>query len=75
MLNNFSTLFAVLAGLNSSTIGRLKNTWAVLNPKYRVLMDRLRGVIEHTKNHANYRSRLREVTEPCLPFLGLILSE
>ncbi|GMK54214.1 hypothetical protein CspeluHIS016_0108000 [Cutaneotrichosporon spelunceum] len=74
-LNNFSTLFAVLAGLNSSTIGRLKNTWAVLNPKYRLLMDRLRGVIEHTKNHAAYRARLREVTEPCLPFLGLILSD
>ncbi|KLT39067.1 ras GEF [Cutaneotrichosporon oleaginosum] len=75
VLNNFSTLFAVLAGLNSSTIGRLKNTWAVLNPKYRLLMDRLRGVIEHTKNHAAYRARLREVTEPCLPFLGLILSD
>ncbi len=75
MLNNFSTLFAVLAGLNSTTIQRLKNTWAVLNPKYRLLMDRLREVIEHTKNHAAYRARLREVTEPCLPFLGLILSD
>ncbi|BEI96856.1 hypothetical protein CcaverHIS631_0204450 [Cutaneotrichosporon cavernicola] len=74
-LNNFSTLFAVLAGLNSSTIGRLKHTWAVLNPKYRMAMDRLRAVIEHTKNHAAYRARLREVTEPCLPFLGLILSD
>ncbi len=56
-------------------------------------MDRLRGVIEHTKvsnrlistpkfrtlikvqNHAAYRARLREVTGPCLPFLGLILTE
>jgi hypothetical protein len=28
-LNNFSTMFAVLAGLNSSTILRLKKTWAV----------------------------------------------
>lgn len=74
-LNNFSTLFAVLAGLNSSTIMRLKKTWDVLSVKYRVVMDRLRGVIEHTKNHAAYRARLREVTGPCLPFLGLILSE
>lgn len=74
-LNNFSTLFAVLAGLNSSTIMRLKKTWDVLSVKYRVLMERLQGVIEHTKNHAAYRARLREVTGPCLPFLGLILSD
>jgi hypothetical protein len=75
LLNNFSTLFAVLAGLNSSTIMRLKKTWDVLSVKYRLVMERLRGVIEHTKNHAAYRARLRDVTGPCLPFLGLILSE
>jgi hypothetical protein len=28
-LNNFSTLFSVLAGLNSSTIMRLSRTWNV----------------------------------------------
>ncbi|KAL1410412.1 Ras guanine nucleotide exchange factor bud5 [Vanrija albida] len=74
-LNNFSTLWAVMAGLNSSTILRLKKTWDVLSTKHRLNMDRLRGVIEHTKNHAAYRARLREVTGPCLPFLGLILSD
>lgn len=74
-LNNFSTLWAVMAGLNSSTILRLKKTWDVLSTKHRLNMDRLRGVIEHTKNHAAYRARLREVSGPCLPFLGLILSD
>ena len=29
MMNNFSTLFAVLAGLNSSIVLRLKKTWDV----------------------------------------------
>ncbi|ORY33701.1 ras guanine nucleotide exchange factor domain-containing protein [Naematelia encephala] len=74
-LNNFSTMFAVLAGLNTSIVLRLKKTWDALSPKYRLLMDRLRGVIEHTKNHAAYRARLREVHGPCLPFLGLILTD
>lgn len=109
-------MWAILAGLNSSTILRLKKTWDVsvsinrvecaialcsriarllqaLSAKYRLVMERLRGVIEHTKvshmvyswrnksvladeqNHAAYRARLREVNAPCLPFLGLILTE
>ncbi|KAL7424779.1 Ras guanine nucleotide exchange factor bud5 [Cryptotrichosporon argae] len=74
-LNNFSSLFAVVAGLNSSTILRLKKTWDALSSKYRVLMDRLRAIIDVTRNHATYRARMREVTGPCLPFLGLILSD
>ncbi|WWC86359.1 uncharacterized protein L201_001233 [Kwoniella dendrophila CBS 6074] len=72
---NFSTMFAVLAGLNSSTILRLKKTWDALPTKYKVTIERLRGVIEHTKNHAAYRARLREAPTPCLPFLGLILTD
>ncbi|WWD17766.1 hypothetical protein CI109_102207 [Kwoniella shandongensis] len=47
-------MFAILAGLNSSTIMRLSKTW---------------------DNHAAYRARLREAPTPCLPFLGLILTE
>jgi hypothetical protein len=75
MLQNFSSLFSVLAGLNSSTILRLKKTWDVLNQKYKVLLDRLNGVIEHTRNHLAYRGKLREAKGPVLPFLGLILTE
>ncbi|WWC58456.1 uncharacterized protein I303_100997 [Kwoniella dejecticola CBS 10117] len=75
MMYNFSTMFAVLAGLNSSTIMRLKKTWDALPTKYKVTIERLRGVIEHTKNHAAYRARLREAPTPCLPFLGLILTD
>jgi son of sevenless-like protein len=75
MLQNYSSLFAILAGLNSSTILRLKKTWEALNQKYRTLMDRLNGVIEHTRNHSVYRGMLRETRGPVLPFLGLILTE
>ncbi|KAJ9102361.1 hypothetical protein QFC21_002761 [Naganishia friedmannii] len=74
-LSNFSTLFAILAGLNSSTILRLKRTWDGLPAKYKQIMDTLRHIIEHTKNHSNYRNRLRSIEPPALPFLGLILTD
>lgn len=77
-LNNFSTMFAVLGGLNSATILRLKKTWDALNVKYRNVMEKLRAVIDHTKNHRAYREALRAATakdEPVLPFLGLILTD
>ncbi|KAK4687519.1 son of sevenless, partial [Tremellales sp. Uapishka_1] len=74
-MNNFSTLFAVLAGLNNSTILRLKKTWDALSTKYKLTMERLNEVIVHTKNHQNYRNRLRDVSGPCLPFMGLVLSD
>ncbi|EAL17455.1 hypothetical protein CNBM1480 [Cryptococcus deneoformans B-3501A] len=75
LINNFFTMFAVLGGLNSSTILRLKKTWDALSVKYKILIERLRGIIEHTKNHAAYRARLRQAPTPCLPFLGLILTD
>ncbi|KIR78781.1 guanyl nucleotide exchange factor Sql2 [Cryptococcus gattii EJB2] len=75
LINNFFTMFAVLGGLNSSTILRLKKTWDALSVKYKVLIERLRGIIEHTKNHAAYRARLKQAPTPCLPFLGLILTD
>lgn len=42
-------MFAVLAGLNSSFVQRLKKTWEVLPGKYRLIMDRLQTIIDHTK--------------------------
>jgi hypothetical protein len=37
-LNNFSTLFAVMAGLNSSIVHRLTRTWDVSSPHARGLI-------------------------------------
>jgi hypothetical protein len=78
LLNNFSSLFAILAGLNSSTIHRLRKTWDVLSAKHRTTLEKLDGVIEHSRNHAVYRAALRDAmlgSGGVLPYLGLILTE
>ncbi len=74
-LNNFHTLMAIQCALNSSTIARLKKTWDGLSTKYRTMMDQQRRTVEHTRNYAGYRARLRDTTPPAIPFLGLFLTD
>ncbi|PWN51548.1 ras GEF [Violaceomyces palustris] len=74
-LNNFHTLMAIQCALNSSTISRLKKTWDGLPSKYRGMMEHQRRAIEHTRNYAGYRARLRNTSPPALPFLGLFLTD
>ncbi|PWZ00756.1 ras GEF [Testicularia cyperi] len=74
-LNNFHTLMAIQCALNSSTIARLKKTWDGLSQKYRGMMDHQRRVVEHTRNYAGYRARLRGTSPPAVPFLGLFLTD
>ncbi|KAL1919842.1 uncharacterized protein VTP21DRAFT_1773 [Calcarisporiella thermophila] len=74
-LNNFSTLMAIVCSLNSSTISRLKLTWDRLPEKYRMALDGLRQTIDHSRNYAEYRNRLKTLVPPCLPYLGLFLTD
>lgn len=66
---------AIQCALNSSTIARLKRTWDGLPTKYRGMMESQRRAVEHTRNFAGYRNRLRETLPPALPFLGLFLTD
>lgn len=34
------------------------------------MMENLRKVVDHSRNHAEYRGRLRNSAPPAVPFLG-----
>jgi RasGEF domain len=81
-LNNFNTLMAIQSAFNSSTITRLKKTWEVmvtnrqlLSNKTRATFEGLKKATDHSRNYADYRQQLRKVALPCLPFLGLFLTD
>lgn len=74
-LRNYNTLIAILAALGSSTITRLKRTWEGLSTKYRQSLEIMRRATDHTRNYAEYRNALRNAAPPCLPFLGLYLTD
>jgi son of sevenless-like protein len=74
-LNNFNTLFSILAALNSAPIHRLARTWEQLSTKTLSLMDDLRKVTDPHKNFSAYREMLHASAPPCIPFLGRYLSD
>ncbi|KAF9483382.1 ras GEF [Pholiota conissans] len=74
-LNNFSTSRSILAALDSSVISRLRQTWAGLPQKYKVHVESLRRLADHSRNYHEYRSKLRNTAPPAVPFLGLYLTD
>ncbi|KAG8762081.1 hypothetical protein FRC11_011294 [Ceratobasidium sp. 423] len=74
-LNNFATLRSILAALDSSTISRLSKTWMGLSAKNKARLENLRKLTDHTRNHYEYRARLRSIRGQAVPFLGLYLTD
>ncbi|GAA5872340.1 hypothetical protein JCM1840_004132 [Sporobolomyces johnsonii] len=74
-LSNYNALFAVFTALNSSTIIRLRKTWDGLAPKYKAILEVLRRATDHSRNYAEYRGKIRQTVPPCLPFVGLFLTD
>ncbi|EUC63387.1 Ras guanine-nucleotide exchange-like protein [Rhizoctonia solani AG-3 Rhs1AP] len=74
-LSNFSTLRSILAALDSSTISRLSKTWMGLSAKNKTRLENLRKLTDHTRNHYEYRAKLRSVRGHAVPFLGLYLTD
>lgn len=73
-LNNFSTMAAIMAGLNSTPIIRLKRTRDSLSSKTIALMDDLDSTLDSGRNFTAYREVLKRVVPPAIPFLGVYLT-
>ncbi|TFK48671.1 ras GEF [Heliocybe sulcata] len=72
-LHNFSSMAAIISGLNASPIIRLKRTWEQVGQRF---MNQLQSChINTDKNYAAYRATLAKVTPPCVPFFGIYLTD
>jgi hypothetical protein len=74
-LNNYDALMAIICSLNSSTITRLRRTWDIISPKRRQMLRHLQGIVEPSQNNKVLRARLQNHVPPCLPFLGMFLTD
>ncbi|GAA5929320.1 uncharacterized protein JCM15063_004119 [Sporobolomyces koalae] len=74
-LNNFSTLIHIIAGLNSTPVHRLRRTWESVSQKSIVSLGVLNNIMRPDKNYKEYRDVLRKAAPPCVPFLGVYLTD
>jgi RasGEF domain/RasGEF N-terminal motif len=74
-LCNYSSLYNIFCALESTSVQRLNKTWPLLSAKHRETMDTLRHLTDVARNHAVYRAELRQRVPPCLPFMGLYLTD
>ncbi|KAF8976087.1 hypothetical protein BGZ46_008586, partial [Entomortierella lignicola] len=74
-LNNFSMLSATMAALSQSPIHRLKRTWEQVPTRTMTSFMDLQALMGVAKNWAEYREELHNVNPPCVPFVGMYLTD
>ncbi|KAJ2959661.1 hypothetical protein NQZ79_g4905 [Umbelopsis isabellina] len=74
-LQNYNTLMAIRSALDSTGISRLKRTWEIIATRHRNTLETLRAATDTSRNFAKYRQRLKGAIAPCLPFLGVYLTD
>lgn len=73
-LHNYSSMVAIVSGLNSPPIRRLKRSWEQVNSRHLSQLNNCEMTIDSGKNFNNYRSTLAKVAPPCVPFIGVFLT-
>lgn len=74
-LHNFNTLMSFIAGLNATPVHRLKRTWELVNARWIQAHETIKQVMDSGRNFSSYREKLHSVNPPCVPFLGLYLTD
>ena len=74
-LHNYDGLMAIICSLNSSTISRLRKTWDTVSPKRKETLRNLQEIVEPSQNNKVLRTRLHDHIPPCLPFVGMYLTD
>jgi son of sevenless len=74
-LNNFNSVVEIVSALGTTAVRRLTDTWDQLDPETKQTFQELKDLFETRKNWEHYRNRLASCTPPCIPYLGLYLTD
>lgn len=75
LLNNFNAVFEILSGMDLASVHRLKQTWSALDKHSRATYDDLKQLISLDYNFRNIRHQILFVEPPCLPYIGIFLTD
>ncbi|EGG23398.1 leucine-rich repeat-containing protein [Cavenderia fasciculata] len=76
-IGNFNGCMEILSGLQQTSVYRLSKTWEKLEskPLIKNVYDELLDVMVKSKNHKEYRAALHSCHPPCIPYLGVYLTD
>ena len=74
-IHNYNLVMSVLAGLNYSSVQRLKKSWKLVPAKYCSIFSGLEELMSSAKNYQSYRSALERADYPKLPYFGVFLRD
>ncbi|RMD42196.1 hypothetical protein DV735_g2970, partial [Chaetothyriales sp. CBS 134920] len=74
-LRNYDTVWAIVCSLDSTNIKRMLKTWDAVPQKHKAQFDELRKVCDISRNYSTLRQLLQNQVPPCLPFLGVYLTD
>jgi len=74
-LNNFNGVFSITAGLGLSSIYRLKKTWTGVSEEFIKTYDKFKALMSNKNSFETVRNRIKQVKPPCIPYIGLYLTD
>jgi len=74
-LHNYDALMAITCALTDTSIKRLRITWENVSIKRKDMLKSLQSIVEFNQNYKALRARLHDHVPPCLPFLGMFLTD
>ncbi|KJE92340.1 hypothetical protein CAOG_03326 [Capsaspora owczarzaki ATCC 30864] len=74
-LQNFNSLVSIVAAMNSSPIHRLRKTMELVPEKVRQQFKAIEDLVGASSNYKQYRTRLHNLDPPCIPYIGVYLSD
>lgn len=74
-MNNFQGMMIIYSALNLGSVEMLKATWKEISKQHSGILKSIQTLMDPNNNFKNYRSALKEVSLPVLPFQGTYLND
>ena len=71
----YNVLMAIVAGLNNSSVSRLNWTFKELKQQKLETLHSIEQFMSRQQSFKNYREAIAQVSPPCTPYIGLLLTD